>query len=821
MTQRILQRLIWKDARTLKALAIATPVAIVGFYLLIGVFTALSGAGAVEQISLAYAIWFLLPILLAYGAPAVLVGGEEESGSLAWLQTLPAGWRSIATSKLLVASACLLLAWGVGTLCLMSYWAALRPSDVDGIREGRGLPEPFWIHFAGAVALSFAVMLSSFTTAYWIRSPITALLAVVPLMIAVVYGVFYLVFLAIPGEQRHMPIELSDRMLVGFIALIVLSAIGLLLGLSFLAAWRRLTRPASGRVGEGGASDAFRPPRADAASMSSRTSLAGRPGKWGALLWQQFTPVRWHLIGLVMAAIAGVLLTMTESNFFAPLGCLIGFLACFSIASLTFYSDSVRQRSVFLSDRGISPTLVWLTRVGPTLLATLAVFAVAAVVLAHHYGVHWDGVAAFRWDQRVANWFAVGVASYALTQLASQWSPRPTLAFFAGPVFVHFAAFALAGLFLFFPNASPVLFVSAAVLLFASWQLMPQWMAGDTGRGYLGPFLGYITLAVVLPYILVLGARSITTPTEDTAWRNQLLEMTLPEAGPGADQVAILNPAFVRRIETLATAPVVEIDGRGERVAKELAETDAIGEQIAFKELLQIVMPAREYGLSYHQDQAANNVAVYQTPLVLSDTEQTRDARRLQFDALRVLLKWSRLTRQQAVVGNATFDVLFGVAENADLIAARVLKAYVDQQGMTPELRELVEQMPGVDLVRRSREISLIRNWKRYETGGGKFAGAYPGPPSQWWLAVERKRSARFIDKLAKTLVDRWSSDQTGWTPEELEEISALAREAYLSDASVGSAYYQNAELTEQLKKTDETDRLTTELRRKLAAAGE
>ena len=81
MNQKILQRLIWKDARTLKPLAIATPLAIVGFFMLTGVFASLSGVGDTEQMSLAYAIWFLLPLLLAYGAPAVLVGGEEESGS--------------------------------------------------------------------------------------------------------------------------------------------------------------------------------------------------------------------------------------------------------------------------------------------------------------------------------------------------------------------------------------------------------------------------------------------------------------------------------------------------------------------------------------------------------------------------------------------------------------------------------------------------------------------------------------------------------------------------------------------------------------------
>lgn len=183
MNRRILQRMIWKDARTLRTLAIATPALIVGFFVLLELFAGVSHVGT-ERMGLAYAIWMLLPMLIACGAPAVLIGGEEESGSLAWLQTLPAGWKTITASKLLVTSVCLLLAWAVATICFLAYWSALSDDWIDRIRQSSGLPEPFWIHCAGAVALSIAVMLSSFTTAYWFRSPITALVTLVPLVVA-------------------------------------------------------------------------------------------------------------------------------------------------------------------------------------------------------------------------------------------------------------------------------------------------------------------------------------------------------------------------------------------------------------------------------------------------------------------------------------------------------------------------------------------------------------------------------------------------------------------------------------------------------------
>ena len=81
MNQKVMQRLIWKDARTLAPLMIATLAAVVVCNLLLYFFAAgATNTEGLQRLKLSGIIWILLPNLLAFGAPAILVGGEEESG---------------------------------------------------------------------------------------------------------------------------------------------------------------------------------------------------------------------------------------------------------------------------------------------------------------------------------------------------------------------------------------------------------------------------------------------------------------------------------------------------------------------------------------------------------------------------------------------------------------------------------------------------------------------------------------------------------------------------------------------------------------------
>lgn len=817
MNRKVLQRMIWKDARTAGSLAIATPCLIVGFYFLLMLFGGMGNVNSQGIMSLAYAIWFLLPMLIAWGAPALLVGGEEESGSLAWLQTLPAGWRSIAGSKLLVTTACLLLSWIVATTCFMIYWSLLSDYQINRIRQYGGLPDPFWVHLVGAVTLSLAVMLSSFTTAYWFRSPITALVALVPLLTAVVWGAMYTTVVVIPASQLHRSPEAVAQNSFAKLAAIVAAWLMILLLASLFAAWRRLTWPESQRpirpAVDELAADAFRPPRYIASSMVI-ASMAGRPKKTAALLWQQFRPIRWQFLLLTAAAIFGALLTGLPSRDVVMFGTLICSFALQMIAALTFYSDSVRKRCQFLYDRGISPTLVWATRVGPTLLATTVALAVAIVAGVVHDWVEIGGGSTIHWDVRLTVIVSTGFAAFALSQLVSQWSPRPTLTFFAGPVFVQMAAIVLAALLIFYTRASSVLLLSAAILLFASWKLMPKWMAGEKGKPYLVPFFGYIALALFLPYVVVLGVRWSTTPPEQTEWRGEMVSMQLPSRDGGV--VQILDPAFAIRLDSYATSATVEQAGRADRIAKELADANSIGAHVSFKELLQIVGNISESSLVLRHDFQQRSRSAYGKIHVYPAAEGWEGWRNQQFDAVRVLLKWSRETRQQAVDGRADFNVLLGVAEMADLIAAKVLTAYVEQDGMTDQIRELVQSMPDAELIKQSRRNSLIRSWREFQsqTLGRRFGGEYSHVPTQWWLGIERTRADRYVDELCKYMLDQWNSDQNFKSPGAMEKLQFLESEAYLLDPDYGfgSDPWHGPELSERIAVTIEVDALTSQL---------
>ncbi|WP_182866038.1 hypothetical protein [Stieleria mannarensis] len=816
MNQRILQRMIWKDARAVRTLAIATPAMIVGFFLMLGLFTGFAHVGT-ERMGLAYAIWMLLPMLIACGAPAVLIGGEEESGSLAWLQTLPASWKTIAASKLLVTSVCLLLAWIVATGCFLTYWSALSDHWINRIRLQGGLPEPFWIHCACAVALSIAVMLSSFTTAYWFRSPITALVVLVPLVMAAIWAVVYASIILLPAAQFRGPPQRVIEENAGTFALLVVVALLVLAGLSLLAAWRRLTWPESRRAGRALAESptgAFRPPPDVTSSKLAGAMVFGRPRPLFALLWLQVRPIRWQLVVLTMVAITGALFTALPNNEFVVVGYSISILPLFMIAALTFYSDSVRQRCVFLYDRGISPTKVWLTRVWPTLCATMIVLAIMVAAGIYHDATDVDRALARSWDNRLVITAMVVIAGFALTQLVSQWSPRPTLAFFAGPVFVQLAAFVLAGLLMFYTRASAVLLLSSAILMLASWRLTSKWMAGEKGKAYVVPMIGFIAAALFLPYVVVLGARHVTTPAPRVAWRQQMVSIELPTMDSTAEKVAILDPAFVRRLQTLALKPTVSPEGREDRIAKELSAA-SIGQHLSFKEILQIVKVEPDHPLHRHHDFVRVEPAAYLKPQVYPAAPRFADAREKQFAAVRVLLKWSRLTREQAVGGGANFNVLMGVAEMADLIAARVIKAYVDRDGATPELMELIQFVPEQELIKQSRRNSLIRSWRQYQSKslGEKFAGEYSHKPTQWWLAVERARADRYVDELCKYMLDQWDRGES-FRYDGLAEIQRLEREAYLVSGQAVSNYFRDPRLSERIKIAVDVDASIDQLRR-------
>ncbi|MFK8112777.1 MAG: ABC transporter permease, partial [Rubripirellula sp.] len=186
----MMKHLLWKDARALQPLVVAIVICITAINLLLWLITSGEPNSSSSE-GLFVVIWILMPNLAALGAPAILVGGEEEKGTLRWLRTLPVHWSKVANAKLLVSIGAIALVWVTASLALLV--ARLRFSlDITGngftffhLSEGSAYTDSV-LSLGGLTYLMFfnlLLLLLGFVTAYSFRSPLTALLAVIPAIV--------------------------------------------------------------------------------------------------------------------------------------------------------------------------------------------------------------------------------------------------------------------------------------------------------------------------------------------------------------------------------------------------------------------------------------------------------------------------------------------------------------------------------------------------------------------------------------------------------------------------------------------------------------
>jgi hypothetical protein len=116
-------------------------------------------------------------------------------------------------------------------------------------------------------------------------------------------------------------------------------------------------------------------------------------------------------------------------------------------------------------------------------------------------------------------------------------------------------------------------------------------------------------------------------------------------------------------------------------------------------------------------------------------------------------------------------------------------------------------------LVDRSRGFALVRNWRRYQSVGGRFATRIPRPPSSWWLAVERERTGRAIDVLTGMMLTRIANSQPFDEDAFVQRVAELERMAYLEADSPVTPAFEAPALTERLELMGQTDRRLAALR--------
>jgi hypothetical protein len=329
-----------------------------------------------------------------------------------------------------------------------------------------------------------------------IRSPLLALLTLVPVFFSALICVINLVHLFGLMERSNV------IWLFPFIAVILIS----LWSLQRFLAWRRLHSRDQTLVST--AVESLIPmsryrPRA--------LPFGSKPSQVKSLLWQQVRQTGPLCLALlVVSAFLAIIVLATNANPGSPLvvrvfgGISPLFImlsaSCFGV--MVFYGDNVHRRCGFLADRGISPTRVWWTRMVPPATACLLLIAFMGLIMLTVRNESFDE------SRRLfASFIVMAVVLFAFGQLVSQWTAKPLLAFFAAPAYAFFSmlpiSYLLGRLQGTFEGGLFAVLLIVPVLLLATWRLTGRWLEGRINHGYTARVVGYTAIAVLLPCLWI------------------------------------------------------------------------------------------------------------------------------------------------------------------------------------------------------------------------------------------------------------------------------------------------------------------------------
>ncbi len=675
----MMRHLLWKDGMTIKPLIQAILIGIVAIFFVLALMLAWLEPG--DEASMYVSIWVLMPNLLALGAPALLVGGEEESGTLSWLRTLPVSWQKVADAKFVVALGAVAIAWLASSLCLSFVMVSLAPRSTPYADSMLSISGVCFLMF-----FSLLLLLCGFITAYLFRSPVTGLIAVVPLIGVISFLSTEVGRWILTGDMRYKgdipPLGLSNYLFAAMAgsALLIVAWI-LQRGL----AYRRLTSPGANAINqliEPESASAYRPPALVGAS---------RPTQFAALLWQQLRQMGWFAIALTLIVAFFAVQQFSEFNTYkfgsieyrvqdnqflrflndlAPLFIAIG---ASWLGGLAFYGDNVRRRCVFFADRGISPTRIWLTRV---LIPILCCVVLVGLALLAGVGHPHEGTATA----------VLIVVMLSFGQLVGQWMQRPVMTFLAAPAYTAVTTVILSVVLSMYSSYVWTAIWVAPVMLLASWRLCGRWLEGRVDFGYQWRVFAYTALAIAVPITTVIGSRYFSTPELMPQWRARMLAVQMP-ADTGASYLNGINreeisPDVFSYVGASGKFANASADEKGEMLQQELA-SDRIGDHVSFDDIQQFLNLRDSH---YHN---LNQMAVA------------------------VLLKWDGKIRQNVADGKYTLSELEQIAEPAEVAAVAALE-WMTQRQTTPELAKLIDAIPDRTLRRQSRRNGLITQWKLY-----------------------------------------------------------------------------------------------------------
>ena len=756
----MMRHLLWKDAMTARALLLAVLIGILGAAVCLVLVSPLMNEADAASVFVSF--WILMPNLFAIGVPAILVGNEEERGTLLWLRTLPVRWQSIADAKLLVALGGLVICWLGSSLVLISGGMLVTDKFSPFAEEMISLEGVLYL-----ACFSVMLMLLGFVTAYLFRSPVAGLLAVVPLIGGVTY-LFELLTRWILTGQINYGGALTDPTFSEQLALGVATLGGMIFvaALQRMLARRRLNRMVgrswSKRLNSSSTGVAYKPPVAVIAPRASTAKV---------LVWQQIRQC-WHLgLVILLTSVSYMLLSYgfrrdrwnSSATAWESLIPLFLGLAAIWLGVLVFYGDNFKNRRSYFADRGFTVNVIWWTRLSAPFFMLVALIVFLLVL-------HPDTDTLLRVDLHSTGLSLAGaiielVTCFAFGQLVCQWIRRPVLAFFAGPAFAVIPAIILMLFASMYPNYAWWIMISALVMLFGSWQLTGAWIEnphrdGNNAGGIRRCIqwlkkpevraVSYVLLAILCPLVIVASLRVSTTPVLRAQWRQRLLAAPVPEPKTYPNGRPIYRNLHAEKYSTYAFADKSErsadqfgADERNEclKLLREELASDEIGSRVS-REDIQWLLELN-------------------TPTLTGAENLDSDLRLL---ATEVLLDWSNRVRQQVCEGGMScMDLMF--AERCEYDASIALLDMYDQKGMTRPLARVISQIPSAELRQESRRIALQGEWQVYNrqswwVGEGKSKQAAPKnflgfPVALMRSAIpyERQRADRNVDEITYLLL--------------------------------------------------------------------
>lgn len=717
----MLQHLAWKDGMTIKSLLGAILIGIVGIFVMLMLISAM--LPTFDSTNFFVSFWVLMPNLVALGAPALLVGSEEESGTLQWLRTLPVKWQQIADSKFLVSLAGLTIAWVVSSVAMLIARSTVVAQLTPYAESMYSLAGVGHLAFFSAMLL-----ICGFITAYLFRSPIAGLIAVIPLIGFVSFFTSLAGRWLLAGEFEY-PGRMVDLSLERYVGAVVAGILALVTGwyIQRLLAGRRLTNPEGRiRVRKNNGSEstaAYRPPLI----VTTR-----RPLEFSALLWQQRRQAGKFILamaGVIAACVLVYYLDRSRSGRTSPFTefCpLIIAIASTWLGGMAFYGDNVNQRRAFFADRGIKPSRVWWTRMllpGGVCFALIA-FCLFMVLYRPPYSRGSVSTIALM----ILTCFSVG-------QLVGQWMKRPILTFFAAPAYAAILGISLIVLYSLYQSYALTALFIAPILLFASWRLAGRWLLGNVDGKYHWRVIGYMGLAALAPMLVIVVLRVGTTPSAMPAWRAQTLALASQLREP-TDLDEILVPGTFNQNGFSGSFAKLNEEEQTEWLKEEL-ESDTVGDKVSLDDL--------NFVLSEHVDD--------------NTTEELL--------ALEILLKWAKQLRGAVAQGDSSISTLI-YAERAEEAAIQNLEWETVRDRVPTahkaRIRELVSMIPNRELRKESRKNGLLNDWRQYSDSpwmkenqaGQYFSKYFLMEPVAYTLAdipFERRRADRYVDALTRLML--------------------------------------------------------------------